>query len=300
MPAITPDEQKIIDFKNYLMSLGKYNGEINSEADNEFITEIKLLEEELAEAIDNKAPIGLIWQGNKINPQTSVADITEAFNILKTKGMLKAAEFKYKSKNKPKFQYRYKWPTDETEMLAAQKILAETGDRYIQENLAQNPDLDIEIQKLLAQSDDRYVLKTLAQNPNLYAEIQMLLVQKDDRYINNILLKNPNLNSEVKSIIDIKKEKGKGYKAAQISVCLNKPSQGRTSFAQATVDTFDVDEYMESPPSATKTNLTADETNIEYGDPANSQQIGKSVIELPKTASIDDRIIEFVKLSGNK
>lgn len=164
--AITPDEQKIIEFKNYLKSLGKYSGDINSsEPDNDFISEIKLLENELSDAINNKSIIGLIWQGNKINPQTSVADVTAAIDILKKKGLLKSA------KNRMSF---------------------------------------------------------------------------------------------------------------------NKS-------AQATVDTFNVEEYMDSPPSATKTVLTADETNIEHGDPANSQQIGKSVVELPKTASMDDRIIEFVK-----
>lgn len=154
---LTPDQKKIIEFKQFLNKLGRYNGDVNNpEADAAFVAAMRQLEMDIANSSGNKAIIGVIWQGNRINPATSVQDVSNAINILKQKGLFKSAQ---------------------------------------------------------------------------------------------------------------------------------------------TVDTFDMEDYKENgPPLAVKMNPTAEETKTETGDPDESQQIGESVVELPKIASVDDRIVLFSKI----
>ena len=153
----TAEEKKVLEFKAFLKDLDKYNGDIDDPAvDTGLVQGLKTIEQEIASAIGNNAPIGLIWQGNAINPQTSVEDVSTALSILKQKGLLKAAQ---------------------------------------------------------------------------------------------------------------------------------------------TIDTFDMEDYQENgPPLAVKFNPTAEETKTETGDPDESQQIGKSQVDLPKIASFDDRIVAFSKI----
>jgi len=73
--------------------------------------------------------------------------------------------------------------------------------------------------------------------------------------------------------------------------------------AQATVDTFDVEEFQTQTPIATKTVPTRDDTGIETGDPLDTQQIGKLEQKLPKKLpeehsplSMDERILELVDM----
>ncbi len=77
----------------------------------------------------------------------------------------------------------------------------------------------------------------------------------------------------------------------------NRESVPMEKGAQATVDTFDVEEYQEAPPSAMKPHLTMDDTGIEAANPDDSQQQGRTQQQIPASlASIDDRVIEFSKI----
>ena len=72
--------------------------------------------------------------------------------------------------------------------------------------------------------------------------------------------------------------------------------------AQATVDTFDVDEYVEQYPIATKPMPTGDDHGGENGDPLDSQQTGLLELQVPKepnkppVVGMDDRIVHLMKI----
>jgi hypothetical protein len=79
-------KSKIIEFKKYLKSMGMYSGDVESEdTDQDFIAALQNIEKQLAKDVGNDAFIGLIWQGNGINPQTSPEDVSAALNIAKKK-----------------------------------------------------------------------------------------------------------------------------------------------------------------------------------------------------------------------
>lgn len=83
--------------------------------------------------------------------------------------------------------------------------------------------------------------------------------------------------------------------------------------AQGLVDQFDVEEFETQQPSAVKFAPTGEDTKLETGDPLDSQQIGRSTQVLPEEVeegddpdtpkvvetSVDDRVYELLKISGN-
>lgn len=83
---ISKTNSKVIDFKKYLKSIGMYDGDVNSDqADHQFIGALQKIERDIAKAIGNDSVIGLIWQGNGINAQTSPEDIQNALSLIKQK-----------------------------------------------------------------------------------------------------------------------------------------------------------------------------------------------------------------------
>ena len=80
------NKSKVIEFKKYLKSIGLYAGDVESDvADPQLITALQGIEKQLAKAIGNDAVIGLIWQGNGINAQTSPEDVANALALIKKK-----------------------------------------------------------------------------------------------------------------------------------------------------------------------------------------------------------------------
>jgi hypothetical protein len=90
-PSATPtgDDQKILEFKSFLTQLGLYHGNTSDPTtDPAFITAAQALEEKIQTALEKASskPVppmkGMIWQGNHINPQTSVADVIQALKLI--------------------------------------------------------------------------------------------------------------------------------------------------------------------------------------------------------------------------
>ncbi len=84
-----PGDKLVLEFKAFLQQQGMYHGNISSpDTDPEFVSAIKILESKIQTAIENVAPNstakiqGMIWQGDKINPQTSVADVVQTIRLI--------------------------------------------------------------------------------------------------------------------------------------------------------------------------------------------------------------------------
>lgn len=80
-------------------------------------------------------------------------------------------------------------------------------------------------------------------------------------------------------------------------------AQQRVKSAQATVDTFDTEEYQTQQPIAVKPNPNREDYNIETGDPDETQQIGEFQEKIPEkipedapNTTMDDRVLELNKL----
>ena len=83
---------------------------------------------------------------------------------------------------------------------------------------------------------------------------------------------------------------------------INQAAQ-RVKSAQATVDTFDTEEYQTQQPLAVKPNPNREDFGIETGDPDDTQQIGEMQVKVPENMpkdnadiGMDDRVLELNRL----
>jgi hypothetical protein len=105
-PSATPQNQVIIEWKKYLHGKGLYNGDVNTdEQDDAFKTGMQNLEAQITAEVPSV--VGMIWQNGQINPQATIADVEEALGLL-------AQSKKDEAKEKPK-----ETPTTTADLIAA-------------------------------------------------------------------------------------------------------------------------------------------------------------------------------------
>lgn len=85
---LTPADTLILSFKNFLHKNGLYNGDITDPMpDDQFVAAIRNLENSITTQLRSVSPTaatlqGVIWQGDHINPKTSVEDILKAIQLI--------------------------------------------------------------------------------------------------------------------------------------------------------------------------------------------------------------------------
>lgn len=90
---LTAEQKLILAFKAYLKSKGMYSGDIsNPIADAQLIQSLQTIERKIAEALDNTAVVGMLWQGNKINPQATPQDTEKALKLIEAHTLKKDAQ----------------------------------------------------------------------------------------------------------------------------------------------------------------------------------------------------------------